>query len=296
MWSILGLALLSAIVLLFNNALVYRLVPLMLGMGIRFTVAGLSLLFYQFYFNRTKFKINPHLVKQYAMVCVFGFIIPQVVWGGITNYLPNVETSLVMGLEPLTICLMLIFIYHVKVSPRQLYVLIACTTVLLIVTFFESQIERAAIFSHLGGLTLLIIASCGYSWLIINELVNKGEPGIMITGVGALACGLTAFLIFVIFSKHQDYSWDIQTILILTVLIICGEILLHRMRANLSKKFSTVFLSTNNLFIPFALVASEVSLFSRPVDNWFFLLIIPVLFLVYAFYQEELRLSKNHKI
>lgn len=295
MWFVLGLAALAAVSTFSNFILGHKLLPLPLVMGIRFTISGLILLGYQFWFNRNNFKINHTLIKDYSLVCLFGFIVPQVIWGIVTYSLPNAETSLIMSLEPLTIGLILILFYRVKLSPRQLSALIICTITLLTITFFEVQIERAVMFSHLGAMTLLIMASCGYGWLVISELTRKGEPGIMITGIGALACGIAGLIIFAFTSQPQPIVFDLETAVLITLLIICGEIMLHRMRTNLTEKFSPIFLSTLNFFTPFILVLSEVVFFNRPVSSGFFILIIPALLFTYIFYQEELRLTKNSK-
>lgn len=297
MWFILGLATLETIKLFAVSILAHKLLPLAIVLGIRFLVSGFLLLSYQYFLNYSNFKINPALLKDYLLVSVFGFIIPQVVCGFITYRMPNAETSLLNSLEPITIILIMILFYQAKVSRKQIIGLIICSITMLAITAWEAQIERAAMFSNGGMLTILMTVSTGYAWIVISELARKQESPIMITGIGALACGAASLIAFFMIPTpdHTRMIWDQETFLLIALLIICGELLLHRLRTSLSEKFTPAFLSCMNFFTPFILVSSEVAVFHRLISPGFFTLIIPALFFTYIFYQEELRLAQEIK-
>lgn len=260
--------------------------------GIRFIISGFVVLAAQYILDKDNFRINPKHKALYLKVIILGFFVSYFLASIVLSNLPVVDTSVVTSIEPLFIYILARMFFNESINNKQLALLAAGTAIAFLATATEASVDHAALISWQGALALIVAACFAYGWLVISELVNLDEPEEMAVGVGMICTGAISLLSSFIFESPRIEINSLSIVLFLLIIIL-GDLVVTRRRAQLNKQYSATLLALISTFIPFTIALHEKIFLHKPFSAKFFLLLIPAFACFIAFYLEESKQTKR---
>jgi len=287
-----------------------------LFVGIRMTLGGLLLLGYQYFFKAWRFELKDWI--QWVQIIFFHIFLAYVLEFWSLQWITSAKVCLFYNLSPfMTAILSYFFIAH-RLTIKQCLGLVigflGFLPILMSTAPSEEAVTKHLAFFSLPELALIISAASGaYGWLLMRFLiVNRKYSPIIINGVAMLGGGIlaliTSFIMegsphikpvvldtskyLTVISSFVGTEWmGIIMLCIYTVLlIIISNITCYNLYGYLLTRFSPTFLSFSGLITPLFAALFGWILLGETVSWHFFLTIGIVLFGLYIFYQDELKI------
>lgn len=259
--------------------------PLLL-VGFRSLISGLLLLAIHSAYGK---EAKPNITKykhQYLYAIIFGFVAPFILTAFVLNRLPMVDSTVIATTEPLITYILAAYFFKEVLSKKQIVFLFLGTSFAFAAIIIEARLERVSLISWQEPLILFIAIILAGGWLAIGKLVKLEEPEDAIIGIGLATTGIIA----IVLSLHLEdvkFSLEILPLILFVLMIVFGDLVVTRMRAQLSKEYSMTLLSLICIFIPFIAALHQEIFDQKHYSYKFFLILIPSLICFIAFYKEE---------
>lgn len=141
-------------------------------------------------------------------------------------------------------------------------------------------------------LLLTAVVSCSLGWIYVRMLVKKSNYSpIFINGLAMFGSGILSFPTSRYYEGPFQLPWNYisQFLILLTIIIICANIIFYNLYGYLLKKYTATFLAFAGFITP-AIVAIFDWLFLGIYVGFEFFIALGILASgIYLFYQEELK-------
>lgn len=266
--------------------------------GSRMTVAGILLLAYMFFKDRSAFKLDSFSLKRLFLLGVFNIFLTNVCefWG--LQYLTSGKTCLLYSISPFISALLSYVILSEVMNTRKWIALITGFLGFLPIIMTHSAEEQSVgsllIFS-LPEIALLSAATFSvYGWILIRQLVNEKDLSpLMINGCSMFLGGIITLLY-----SYSTEIWNpvpiyegrllgfLETAL---AMLVISNIICYNLYGHLLKQYTATFMSFAGFTTPiFAVLFGWIFLGeTTPWEFWFSLSI--VFLSLYIFHKEEVR-------
>ena len=310
MFLVILLYMLFASTFTFGKAALTYMQPFMF-IGIRMTVAGFLLLGYQYFFNRSKWRVEREDLAKLAAVAFFLMFLSFVAEFWAMQYVSAAKACLLYNLSPFITALLAYWLLKERLTGKQWVGL--GIGILGFIPILMHQMPAEAFTMHIGFLSmpelvlLVAVASACFGWITTKQLVVvRGYSTIMVNGIAMLGGGVLALLAAFLFEPSPwiraaaepgwglgpiEYArWAIFGYTVL--LIIIANVICFNLYSRLLHKYSTTFISFVGFTTPLFTALFDLLYFGQGVSISFFATIGLVGIGIYIFHQDEL-LVKN---
>jgi len=309
MTLVLILYMLFASTFTFGKAALTYIQPIMF-IGIRMTAAGLLLLGYQYFFNRSKWRFEREDVTGLAKIAFFLMFLSFVAEFWAMQYVSAAKACLLYNLSPFITALFTYWFFKERLTGKQWVGL--GIGMLGFIPILANQMPAEAFTTHIGFLSmpelvlLVAVTSACYGWITTKQLVVvRGYSTIMVNGITMLGGGLLAILSAFLFETSPwiraaaDPSWGLTpveyarwAVFGYTVfLIIIANVICFNLYSWLMHRYSITFISFAGFTTPLFAALFDLLYFGQRVSMSFFTTIGLVGIGIYIFYQDELKNS-----
>jgi len=270
--------------------------------GFRMTLGGMLLLFYLYFFKRSKIRLQKKHLWLFAQITIFHIFIAYVAEFWALQYLTSFKTALIYNLSPFLSALFAFLFFSEKMTIKKwIGLIIGFFGFFLILADGKSPGELTkhafAFFSWPELVLLLAVCSSVYGWALFKKLSKNGYAPMMINGFGMVTGGILALFTSFFFEGvlpfkigHSSLIVDISAFFGYSLLLILiANVICYNLYGHLLKKYSITLLSFAGFFTPlFAALFGNIFLREVPSASFFLALGI-VAFGLYLFYQGELK-------
>jgi drug/metabolite transporter (DMT)-like permease len=262
--------------------------------GVRMAVAGILILLYSYWKERTFFVIQKKdrwlFVKIILFHVYFAYILD--LWS--LQYITSAKSSFLYNLSPFIAALFSYFYFSEKMTFKKYVGLgIGFCGFLPELFFNTSAMQPISFWLSLPELVLLAAVISGvYGWITVRKLVKNGDYSpLVVNGIGMVGGGLLALITSWLVEGWQvNPVFNLWPFIGLTLLIIVvGNILFYNFYGYLLTRYTATFLSFAGFTTPLFAALFGWLFLGESVSWTFFLSILIVCIGLYIFYQEELR-------
>ncbi len=290
----------------FGKAALTYIQPIMF-IGVRMTCAGILLLCYQYFFNRSKWRFEKQDAVALGKVAVFLICISFTAEFWAMKYLSAAKTCLLYNLSPFITALLAYFLLSERLTRKQWFGL--CIGILGFLPIILNQSQTEAITPHVWFLSmpelvlLVAVISACYGWITTKQLVvTRGYSTIMVNGIAMLAGGIVSICMallledapWILSAKNPafgftSYGYALAAVLCYTTfLIVVANIICFNLYSSLLRRYSTTFISFAGFITPLFAAFFDLIVFRQMVPISFVVTICLVAIGIYIFYQDEL--------
>ncbi|MEX1012967.1 MAG: DMT family transporter [Waddliaceae bacterium] len=264
--------------------------------GFRMVIAGVMLLSYQYFVDRSIFKqIRKHLLPL-ALLAIFNIYLANVLefWG--LQYLTSFKTCFIYGLSPFASAILSYFTFSETLSRKKIIgLVIGCLGFLPILLQKGGPEETVGelFFISWAELSVMGGAFCAvYGWILLRKLVSKGEMSTF------LANGFSMFVGGIISLTHSYFVENWQPVPVTSwqpflectfFMIIVSSFICYNLSGYLLKRYTATFFSFAGFITPLFSALFGWWFLNEQVGLPFYLSFIGVFAGLSVFYQEELR-------
>ncbi len=286
-------ALSAAKLVLSKQALSY--VPPIFLVALHNGIAGILLLAYHV-IRRKSVHIRPEHIPDFIKAIIFGVYIPYILrfWG--LQYMPAYKASLLLGVAPFISYFMSYWLCQETWTQSKLLGLsmgfIGMLPILIMQAQQESTLTSIWFLSSAEIATLISTISLIYGWISIKRLIKENIyessflNGIGMAFGGFLALGTSYLKESVVIAQENILT----LVVILTFIILIGNIFVHTMYVRLLKKFNVTLLAFAKLLSPIFTALYGWFLFGDVITWHFFAGLIFLFSGLTIFYREELKM------
>lgn len=302
MIPVLVLYILFASTFTLGKAVLYYIKPIMF-IGFRMSAAGLLLLGYQYFFNRSRWKLERRDIFAFAQVAFFLMFISFVTEFWALQYLSAAKACLLYNLSPFITALFAYWLSSEVLTWKQwlgLLIGILGFTPILVNQLPSERMKDHFLFLSTPELMLLVavISSC-YGWIVMRHLVTvRSYSAVMVNGVTMLAGGIVS-LGLSIFCEQRPWIMPLSTtaplshVLLVIVgytalLIFIANVIGFNLYSNLLRRYSPTFISFVGFSAPLFAALFDFLFFHERVPVSFFVTFIFVFVGIFVFYQDEI--------
>ncbi len=223
--------------------------------GLRMFIAGLLLLFYQYFFTNQRLKFHWDHIGLYVQVVMFSIYIPYILrfWGLI--YMPSYKASLLYNLGPFISYLLGYCFYKEKVTWHKVIGLIIGFCGLLPTLMASAPTEEAA-----GGIAFMSwpelsiiasVSSLAYGWIVLRKLIkDHSYPPALVNGMSMFAGGLLALVTSQLVESRSCIIDSGQFFLILALIILFSNVIGHNLYGWLLRFYTPTFMAFASFLTP----------------------------------------------
>ena len=260
--------------------------------GIRMSIAGALLMFFDMYWRKKSIGIQSKLWSYYAQIIVIGVYFRYILryWG--LQHMPAIKMGFLVSSTPFLAALFSYMFFNERLTKKQWLGLgiglLGYIPIVMTRSASEAQFGELFFISWPElALLVSVVAQC-YYMTISRRLVREHNHsasltnGIRMFGGGVLAL-FTAFIIepIGIANVPTFIGW-------LAVLIVLSNLICHNYYIHLLKYYSITFLSFTDFLIPI-FIGLYSWLFLNEVITWHYLVgAVGIVGGLYLFYQDEL--------
>lgn len=279
----------------------------MIFIGVRMTLAGIMLLGYQYFFNRTKWKCEKQDLINLGKVSVFLIYISFTAEFWAMQYVSAAKACLLYNLSPFITALLAYWLLSERLTHKQWFGLgigfLGFLPILLHQSRAEAFTPHIWFFSMPELVLFVAVISACYGWITTKHLVTiRGYSTIMVNGIAMLGGGILATIGAFLF---EDTPWIlpaaqplfglsshgyaiIAVIGYTTFLIFIANVICFNLYSALLRHYSTTFISFAGFTTPIFAAFFDLLVFGQVVPISFVTTICLVAVGIYIFYQDEL--------
>lgn len=279
--------------------------PPLLFVGIRMSIAGLILAWYQFFFKKERFHIEPQHRALFAGICFFHIYGSYALEYWAMQYISSFKAALLYNLSPFVTALLAYFLSGEIMTRRKwaglMVGFVGMLPILLESEPYESSIGLAPWISYAELALIGSVICAALGWIFMKKLVHTHEYSpVMINGVsmivgGCMALASSLLLEIVPAMNHQSgraYYMDagfMTALGYMFLLILLCNIVSYNLYGILLRSYSATFLSFAGFLTPVFTAALSSFFFGQFPSGRFFVSVIGVGYGLYLFYEQELR-------
>ncbi len=262
--------------------------------GLRMFIAGLLLLFYQYFFTNQRLKFHWEHLSLYVQVVMFSIYIPYILrfWGLI--YMPSYKASLLYNLGPFISYLLGYCFYKEKITWHKVIGLIIGFCGLLPTLMASAPTEEAA-----GGIAFMSwpelsiiasVSSLAYGWIVLRTLIKDHRyPPALVNGMSMFAGGLLALVTSHIFESRSCIIDSGQFFVILALIILFSNVIGHNLYGWLLRFYTPTFMAFASFLTPIFAALYGWMFLGEAVAWHFYLSTIMVFSGLAIFYHGEMK-------
>lgn len=264
--------------------------------GSRMLFAGILMIGYQFFFNRSQFSFNKSSFWRIFRLALFNIYLTNVFefWG--LKYLTSFKTCFIYSLSPFISAFFSYCLFSEIITPKKwIGLLIGCLGFLPILINHTSTEDLTGQFLFFSWAEIAVVCASiagVYGWILLRQLVkDNGYSPFMANGL-SMALGGVMALVHSYFIEPWDplpitETWPFLECALLLVLI--SNLICYNLYGFLLKRHSATFMSFAGFVTPL-FTAIYGWFYLGEVVTWpFYVSAIIVFFGLLTFYQEELK-------
>ncbi len=278
--------------------------------GMRMTIAGIILLAYQYYKDRSRCIIRLPNIFDFIQVAIFHIFIAYVGEFWALKFVTAAKASLIFNLTPFITAIFSYLLLKEQLTKRQWIGLMIGFVGLIPILVSQTSLElltRHIGFVSMPEIALLVAVSSGaYSWLVVKRLITQeGYAAICVNGYAMLGGGLLSLGTSALMEGGPIVipvtcgSWNItpihySMIMVLAytgTLILIANIFSYNAYAHLLTRYSATFLSFCGLTTPLFTAFLDWLVFGEIIGLGFVLSMIGVILGLILFYKDELHIK-----
>ena len=262
--------------------------------GMRFTIAGVILLAYQYWAPHEQFKFRKKHIWLYTQMVILGVFVTYTLRFWALNYMPSSKLCFMYNLSPFLASLYSYFFFDERMTPARWAGLaigfVGLTPILLSHTPDEAAFGQFGYISWPELAALVSIATHSYSWVLMRKFVKfKNYAPMMINGLSFFCGGLLAIITSYFVEGFAPVSdWQQFTGWLMGVVII-SNVICYNMYGFLLKKYSATFLSFAGFLGPLFAALYGWALLGERITWHFYLSSVIVFVGLYIFYRDEMK-------
>lgn len=269
----------------------YYTTPIFLA-GSRLFLAGIILIGYQYWYNRTQFKFKKKHIWLYAQIVFFGMFINYILRYSALTTLSASKTAFLFNLSPFLTALYSYLVFKETLTKQQWLGLTIGFLGLIPILISSSPLEQLDgefFFISMSEFAVMLSVAChSYSWIIMRKLIrHKQYSPITINGLTMFIGGILSLLVSIPTEGILPIT-EIQPFLgWLMITIIVSNIICHNLYGYLLKKYSVTFLSFAGFLSPLFAALYGWLFLAESISWHFYLSMLIVFFGLFIFYQDE---------
>lgn len=287
--------------------------------GIRMIIGGLLLLVYQYFFDRSQWRLDKKDLYIFVKMMLFHIAISFGCEFWALQYVAPAKAGLMWNFSPFVTALFAYLYHNERMTGKQWLGLVVGFVGLLPSVFSfapEEMLSGGWSFVSYAELVLCIaIISGSYAWIIMKELVtDKGYSPVMVNGVAMLGGGVIDLLASLVtenppyitmiprFGAHCDtslaqslcavfsgeYAGFILAFIYLIALILIANVVCFNLYGYLLRSYSATFVSFCGFTTPLFAALFDWLFRGEVVGLSFFASVAIVSIGLFLFYQDEL--------
>jgi len=289
MWQVLLLAVCTAIAFDISTVLIKYYSPLFM-IGSQSIISGILIM--SLHHSTVRAVQNDIILykKELLLAVFFGFVIPLMVSPILLDQLAPVDISIIGSTQPLLIYFFAYLFFGERLINKQLFFLCLGVFFSFAAIIIESGVERVSLISWREPILLIATMLLAFSWLTISRIVRRFKDiediEDVIAGLGFIATGIIS-LGLALSTEKIRFSLKLIPFGLFLLAMVLEHLIVIRMRAKFSRKYSQTLLGLLNIFSPFIVGLHEV-IFNKHHYSWkFFGLLVPSLICFGIFYYLE---------
>ncbi|MCC7414685.1 MAG: EamA family transporter [Epsilonproteobacteria bacterium] len=284
--------------------------PPLLFVGARMSIAGLILVWYQFFFKKERFVVHLQHGALFAAMCLFHIYGSYALEYWAMQYVSSFKASLLFNLSPFVTALLAYFFANELMTHRKWVGLvvgfIGMTPILLECEAQADEVCNPTLLLLAEAALIGSVICAALGWIFMKRLVKTHEYSpVMINGVSMIVGGgmalITSYLfetwptLFVTVDQQgQSLNAGLMTAFFyMALLILLCNIISYNLYGVLLRSYSATFLSFAGFLTPLFTALLSSLLFGQSPSIWFFISVAGVGLGLYLFYGEELRIAKR---
>ncbi len=260
----------------------------------RMTIAGILLLSYQYFFNRSKLYIYSKKGIYYLiLIAFFNIFLSYVLEFWALQYISSIKVTFLYNIAPLiTPFFSYLFFSERMTFKKWIGLLIGFIGFIPVLINGENlhELKLTGIISKYEIAVILgVIAYC-YGWIFLRRLVRvfHYEP-ITINGWIMLIGGLMSFIAAFFLETLEPIADMPLFLLYFVLLVVIGNLISNTLYTTLFKYYTVTFISFTGLTIPLFAAVYGYFFLEEVITMQLLISTIIVACGLYIFYQEELR-------
>lgn len=268
--------------------------------GIRMSLAGSILLFYQYFFAHQHFKFRTKHLFLYAQLIFFGIYVTYILRFWALSYLPSFKTSFLYNFSPFFAWIYSYIFFNESITTKKATGLFIgfCGMIPMLLTgsTAETALGEWYFISWPEFAVIVSVASHSYSWIIMRKLVrDKSYAPSMVNGISMLIGGLLALVTSLFVENYTPIENPLPFFSLLGLVIIISNIICYNLYAYLLKSYTATFLAFAGFLSPL-FAALYGKFFLHETISWHFYCSSIIVFIgLYLFYQEELYYNQDYE-
>lgn len=264
--------------------------------GIRFFLAGVLLLGYQFAWLKKRIHIKTKHLWLYAQIVILGIYAAYLFrfWG--LKFLSSTKTSLLFNSAPFFAALYSYLFFKERMTKKQwIGLVIGFLGMIPILLTGSADEKKIGEFLYISLPELSILMAVGlqsYSWIIVRKLVkDKDHSPLFVNGMTMFLGGFLALLTSFYFEGFAPVSNASHFWGWLSYVIIVSNIICYNLYGYLLRHYTATFVSFAGFIVPFFTALYGWGFLNEKI-TWHFFASCSIVFVgLYLFYQDELKNS-----
>lgn len=265
------------------------------AIAFRMIMAGLLLLGYQYFFNRSALRLRAKDWMLFAQAALFHIFISYTTEFHAMQTVSGAKVALIYNMSPFVAALLSYFALKEKLNMRKWIGLIIGFVGFIPLLWVQNSSGVAT--SFWGGVSfaeaelILSVVSASYGWVVVKQLMNRNYSIITVNGIAMLGGGLLALGSSFMFEtwapmpviSFWPFFWGIL------LLVIIGNVICFNIFGSLLRTYSATFMTFVGFITPLFTAFYAWILWGKTVNPSFFMTLAMVSVGLYIFYLEELR-------
>ena len=263
--------------------------------GIRMSIAGLSLLAYWYLFRR---KHTPKLTKNDLWALV-GYGLLGITCSYLTEFwalakpeMTSAKAGLLNNFSPFIAALVSYFYFSETITLRQwLALLLGFVGLLPIVLHSPSQAGEFIHVSIPDLVFLISVVTYALGWIFMRSLVQRGISPLFVNAWGMFIGGVLSIGVsYITGGIYSVSSWE-TVLSYAVIMVVIGNIICYNVFGYMLKYYTATFVTLSGLIVPIC-SAFYGRVFLGETVSWnFFVSLFILSFSLYLFYKDEIKQS-----
>lgn len=269
--------------------------------GIRMSIAGSVLLYYQYFHEHHNFVLKRKHVWLFFQVALFGIFLSYNLRHWALDEVSAAKTMFLYNSGPFLSSLFSYFMFRERMSQQKWFGLfIGCVGMVPILLTSSPAEMSMGEFLYISWAELAILASAAahsYSWIVIRHLVrDENYSPMMVNGICMFFGGLLALISSFFVEGHLPVAQANMLYFfgLLAFVIVISNIICHNLYGYLLRKYTATFLSFTGFMGP-PLAALYGWFLGDTLITWHYYASGIIMFIgLYFFYKDELKYDETN--